>query len=61
MRPDERLYSDLNGIPVSNRSYTTGLINGIPSLLLIASASRSGSPGISGPPVPGAGLVLRKT
>jgi hypothetical protein len=33
----------------------------MPSLLRIASASRSGSPGISGPLVPGGGLVLRKT
>jgi hypothetical protein len=29
-------------------------------LLRIAAASLSGSPGISGPLVPGAGLVLRK-
>jgi hypothetical protein len=54
-----------NGTPVffeiSSKSSTTGLNNGIPSLLLIASASRSGSPGMSGPLVPGAGLVLRKT
>jgi hypothetical protein len=39
-----------NGIPVfreiSNKSSTTGLINGIPSLLRIASASLLGSPGI---------------
>ena len=39
-----------NGIPVffeiSSKSSTTGLINGIPFLLLIASAARSGSPGI---------------
>src|SRR5687768_16855277 len=46
---------------ISSNLSTTGWINGIPSLLLIASASRSGSPGISGPLVPEAGLVLRKT
>ncbi len=33
----------------------------MPSFLRIASASRSGSPGMRGPLVPGAGLVLRKT
>jgi hypothetical protein len=57
-------YRSLNAIPVrfeiSNRSSTTGFISGIPSLLRIASASLSGSPGISGPLLPGAGLVLRK-
>lgn len=57
--------SGLKDIPVcleiSNRSSTTGCSSGIPSLLRISSASLSGSPGISGPLVPGAGLVLRKT
>lgn len=42
-------YRSLNAIPVrfeiSNRSSTTGFIKGIPSLLRIASASLSGSPG----------------
>ena len=33
----------------------------MPSLLRIASASLSGSPGMSGPLVPGAGLVFRNT
>jgi hypothetical protein len=54
-----------NGIPVfhdiSIKSFTTDFSGGIPSLLLIASASLSGSPGMSGPLAPGAGLVLRKT
>jgi len=54
-----------NRIPIflemSNKSSTTGLISGMPSLLRIASSFRFGSPGISGPWVPGAGLVLRKT
>ena len=36
----------------------TGFNNGIPCLLLIASASRSGPPGISGPLVPGAGFGI---
>ena len=45
---------------MSNKSSTTGLINGMPSLLRIASASRSGSPGMRGPLVPGAGLVFLK-
>ena len=45
---------------ISNKSSTTGLINGMPSLLRIASASRSGSPGMRGPLVPGAGLVFLK-
>ena len=60
-----RSYFTSNGIPVfreiSSKSSTTGRKSGIPFLLLIASASRSGSPGISGPLVPGAGLVFRKT
>jgi hypothetical protein len=46
---------------ISSKSSTTAFNNGIPSLIRIASASRSGSPGISGPWVPGAGLVFRKT
>ena len=37
------------------------IVKEIPFLLLIASASLSGSPGISGPLVPGAGLVFLKT
>ena len=41
---------------ISNNSSTTGWINGMPSLDRIASASRSGSPGTSGPSVPGAGV-----
>ena len=53
-----------NGMPVwremSSSSSTTGLSSGMPSLLRIASASRSGSPGMSGPLVPDAGLVFRK-
>ena len=59
---DRIFYLASNRIPVfldiSNKSSTTGLISGIPFFLLIASASRSGSPGISGPLVPGAGFGL---
>src|SRR5688572_22616466 len=65
VRHEKGDYFTLNSIPVfldiSIKSSTTDLSSGIPSLLRIASASLSGSPGISGPVVPGAGLVLRKT
>ena len=54
----------LNGIPVffaiSNKSSTTGFNNGILSLLLTASASISGSPGIKGPLDTGACFVFSK-
>ena len=43
------------------RSSTMGMISGTPFLRRWRSASRSGSPGISGPLVPGAGFVARKT
>src|SRR5262245_35882420 len=63
LRP-EGLTSHSNAIPVSfeirRRSSTTGITSGIPDLRRTVSASRSGSPGISGPFVPGAGFVLRK-
>ncbi len=52
------------GMPVfwamSRNSSTTGKTSGTPFLRRNSSASRSGSPGKSGPLVPGAGLVARK-
>jgi hypothetical protein len=54
-----------NGIPVflemPRSCLTTGKIRGTPFSRRIRSASRSGSPGIRGPLVPGAGFVARKT
>ena len=44
---------------MSRSSSTTAPTSGMPSRRRIVSASRSGSPGISGPLVPGAGRVLR--
>lgn len=53
-----------NGMPVclemARRSSTIGMMSGTPFLRRSRSAIRSGSPGINGPLVPGAGLVARK-
>src|SRR5206468_2180876 len=53
------------GIPaffeISRNSSITGRISGTPFFRRSCSASRSGSPGISGPFVPGAGFVARNT
>ncbi len=60
-----RTGSAVNGIPVfveiSSGSSTKGSKKGTPLMLLLVSASRSRSPGMSGPLVPGAGFDLRNT
>jgi len=65
MRQGSHQLCQSKGMPVlremSRRSWMIGMMSGTPFSRRNFSASRSGSPGISGPAVPGAGLVARKT